>query len=285
LICEAQFKTLEAEKEAAAKEQARKERLIFGIDFQGDPEVLDEAPSEKALTPAERLKRDRKARMEHGGGSHKSFDGSATERKYEPLPVYTKKPRPVRPLVQDGKMDVVFKEEKLGIIVDDTKWDGEPKIVITQVHEGKAGWLAGAKEKWAVVAVNGESIEDLGLTTHTEVQKYVASVPVRPITMTLQSPPRPPTERELEERAEAEAAAAALEQERLRLEAEAKAKADEEEQRRHAAEEAALQRYHAATPLKEQLSPRSLKKEVSTEASPQNVHPVEWLQIAVFGPE
>ena len=82
-------------------------------------------------------------------------------------------------------MDVVFNAEKLGVVVDDTMWGDVPKIVITAVFDGKAGYLAGAKVNWAVEAINGETLETLGLKTHSEVQAYIKSMPVRPLTMTL----------------------------------------------------------------------------------------------------
>ena len=82
-------------------------------------------------------------------------------------------------------MDVVFNTEKLGVLVNDAMWGDVPKVVITEVKDGQEGFLAGAKANWAVQAINGESLEVLGLNTHSELQSYIKSMPLRPLTMTL----------------------------------------------------------------------------------------------------
>ena len=128
-----------------------------------------------------------------------------------PLPVYTKSKKPLKPMVKDGMCEVVFAEKVMGIVVDDREWAEGTKIVVTALQQN--GVLAGAKESWAVEAVNGVSLEELGLATHSELQAYIASIPVRPLTLTLKAPPRGPTELELEEMREAEEAKRAAEAE------------------------------------------------------------------------
>ena len=112
------------------------------------------------------------------------------------------KPRKMRPMVNpDGTMEVVFAQPKMGIIVDDVAGeDGVGKVVVTQVREN--GALAGAKVGWTVVAVNGVGLEELGIAGHYHLQAYIASIPIRPMSLTLLSPPRPPSRHELEEMAE-----------------------------------------------------------------------------------
>ena len=173
-----------------------------------------EVKKEKPLSHAQLASMSRKARAEHGsGGSHVPLGNHGTERKRMPLPVYKKSKKPARPAVSpDGTMEVVFNEKILGIHVDDREWEvgPKPKIVVTKVQEN--GTLAGARENWAVEAVNGVSMEELGLATHSELQTYIVSIPLRPLTLTLKTPPRPPTELELEELREAEEAKRAAEE-------------------------------------------------------------------------
>mmetsp|Transcript_100888 Transcript_100888/g.289602 ORF Transcript_100888/g.289602 Transcript_100888/m.289602 type:complete len:274 (+) Transcript_100888:198-1019(+) len=218
MVCDAQVKIIAAEETDAAKAKAASDRSILGIDFHGEPEekeaeVVVKKPKE--MTPAQLAKMSRQARHEHGsGGSHMAMGpehGTGTERKRMPLPVYTKSKKPLKPTVKDGMCEVVFAEKVMGISVDDREWAEGTKIVVTALQQN--GVLAGAKESWAVEAVNGVSLEELGLATHSELQAYIASIPVRPLTLTLKAPPRGPTEHELEEMREAEEAKRAAEAE------------------------------------------------------------------------
>ena len=89
--------------------------------------------------------------------------------------------------------DAIFTHTKLGITVDDVAGeDGKTKVVVTEVKEN--GALAGATVGWTVVAVNGVGLEVLGIAGHSQLQAHIASIPIRPLSLSLQSPPRPPVE-------------------------------------------------------------------------------------------